>query len=96
MVDLLKLPPLIFDIETDGLLDTISKIHCIVVGDQRFPPEKVGEAVALLQNHDGVIVGHNIVAFDIPAIQKFYPGFSHNMSLILRCGHSWCVPMYLT
>jgi DNA polymerase I-like protein with 3'-5' exonuclease and polymerase domains len=76
MVDLLKLPPLIFDIETDGLLDTISKIHCIVVGDQRFPPEKVGEAVALLQNHDGVIVGHNIVAFDIPAIQKFYPGFN--------------------
>ncbi len=121
----------LFDTETDGLLDTVTKIHCLVIKDvetgevRRFVergdrmgshlvipcippghparyfkpldeiPLEVGpdgfvqlkrepltyircgwleEGIALLQEADA-IAGHNIVRFDIPVIQKFFPWF---------------------
>jgi DNA polymerase I len=75
---------LLFDIETDGLLDAVTKIHCLVIhnpetgetlklhGDDRFTGVQYG--LGILEAAD-VIVGHNIVRFDIPVIQKFYPWF---------------------
>lgn len=71
---------LLFDIETDGLLDSMTKIHCIVVMDpeskevRSFRPDQVENGVHLLNSVDEVI-GHNIMAFDIPAIQKIFPEF---------------------
>ena len=73
---------LIFDIEADGLLDTLTKIHCMVISDgkdrTRYRPHEVEDGVRRL--HAAVmageeIVGHNIINFDIPAIQKVYPWF---------------------
>lgn len=75
---------LIFDIETNGLLNHLTKIHSLVIYDlennQYFScadePNyySISFGVNLLQNAD-CIVGHNIIKFDIPAIQKLFPDF---------------------
>lgn len=70
---------LIFDIETNGFLDTLTTIHCIWAEDvstgQRwdFGPGQIAEGVKLLQRADRLI-GHNIIKFDIPAINKLFKG----------------------
>jgi hypothetical protein len=74
----------LFDIETNGLLQDVSTIHCISVMDvedekvRRFTPENIKEGVAYLQKaaDEGMLVGHNIIGYDIPVIQKLYPGFT--------------------
>ena len=72
---------LVFDIETDGLLDDLTKIHSIVIHDldnnklHSFDPTGIDEAVNMLEKAD-VIIGHNVIGFDIPAIVKVYPQFS--------------------
>jgi len=66
---------LIFDIETDGLLDQMTTIHCAVVKDYltaevlEYGPEDIEEFVRSLDGQ--VVVGHNIVGFDLPAIDKW-------------------------
>lgn len=80
---------LIFDIETDGLLDTLTKIHSLVIydtekghlfsctdngGGYHEPYITIQQGLKLLEGAE-VISGHNIVKFDIPAIQKLYPDF---------------------
>lgn len=74
---------LIFDLESDGLLDDLTKIHCMVISDgstrTRYRPHEVELGVQRLleavQTEQG-ICGHNIINFDIAAIQKVYPWFS--------------------
>jgi len=73
----------IFDIETNGIEDfqgltDLHTIHCLVI---RWPGEvsvfygdKLGEGIDLLKCQD-IIVGHNCISFDIPAIQKLWPDF---------------------
>jgi DNA polymerase I-like protein with 3'-5' exonuclease and polymerase domains len=75
---------LIFDLESDGLLDKTTQIHCICIADLMAgrmyefndQPEGRGiqEGLAMLQNAD-TIVGHNIVGFDIPVIRKLFPSW---------------------
>lgn len=71
---------LIFDIETDGLLEDMTKIHCMCIKDTkenkmyRFRPDEVEAGVRMLMSGD-TICGHNIIAFDIPAISKVFPWF---------------------
>lgn len=66
---------LLFDVETDGLLDTVTKVHCIVARDVDNDTEYVWvgdecyEAWQVFHNAD-VIIGHNIMGFDIPVIEK--------------------------
>ena len=68
----------VFDIESNGLLDDLTTIHCIVLKDVNtqqlfsFEPSEVEKGLELLSNADHII-GHNIIKFDIPAIQKVYP-----------------------
>ena len=70
---------LYFDIETDGLLDSMTKIHCLVIKDgktdqvYRFNKE-LQPGLDMLMQAD-TIIGHNVIKFDIPAIQKLYPNF---------------------
>ncbi len=61
---------MIFDIETDGLNPT--KIHCVVINGEVFTD--IDKAVEML-GFAKEIIGHNIIGFDIPALQKFYPYF---------------------
>ncbi|MDA8894692.1 hypothetical protein N9I93_04310, partial [Amylibacter sp.] len=68
----------IWDLESNGLLDTIHTIWCIVcrevdTGEVRtFNPDQIEDALELLANADEII-GHNIIDYDIPAIQIVYP-----------------------
>lgn len=75
---------LYFDIETDGLLDTVSKLHCMCIYDDvsdkmyRYNPDTVSDGVKMLikaVNNNVHICGHNIINFDIPALEKLYPEF---------------------
>ncbi|WP_196599042.1 DNA polymerase [Pectinatus frisingensis] len=75
---------LLFDIETDGLLDTVSKLHCMCIYDtstnkmSRYDPTQVEEGVRRLQkaiDEGDSICGHNIINYDIPALEKLYANF---------------------
>lgn len=71
----------LFDIESDGLLDTITTVWCAVIKDVdtnevfRFRSEEISKAVKKLLTAD-TIIGHNIIAFDLPAL-----GSVHKMKL---------------
>jgi DNA polymerase I-like protein with 3'-5' exonuclease and polymerase domains len=77
---------LLFDIETDGLLRSLSTIHCVVVrdldsgqtlvyNDQGSQPP-ISQAITLLEEATE-LWGHNICGYDIPAIREIYPFFEH-------------------
>ncbi len=67
----------IFDIETDGLVEDCTKVHCIVIYDIEkdkmlsFTGEEKLDGLFLLKNFSRII-GHNIISFDIPALEKIY------------------------
>lgn len=73
---------LIFDIEANGLLDTITEIHCISIMDIENPSfidlyhesegessGSISEGIERLQGAD-LLIGHNISGYDIQAIEK--------------------------
>ena len=67
---------LVFDIETDGLYFHATKIWCLVAVDENnkvysFTPNKIKEGIELLKSADKII-GHNIIGFDIPVVNKFF------------------------
>lgn len=79
-----KLKTAIFDLESNGLLDTISKIHCLVIKDfetkevysfrSNESENTIEEGLKILENAE-LVVGHNIVSYDIPAIELIYNDF---------------------
>lgn len=85
---------LVFDIETDGLLDTLTRVHSLVIEDpdtgelfsfrnDNHPDnlKRLVEGIRMLMEAD-LIIGHNIIKFDIPAIQKVYPWFKIDQSKV--------------
>lgn len=77
---------LMFDIETNGLLKEVNVLHCMCVYDtenqkmHRFDPTNVEDGVKMLQEEidkGGMLCGHNIIDYDIPAIEKLYPKLFH-------------------
>lgn len=73
----------VFDVETNGLLDTLTTIHCLVCLNvdtdaiHSFGPSDIPEGLKLLQGASELI-GHNAIKFDLPAISKVYPWFTYN------------------
>ena len=76
----------IVDIETDGLLPDLTKIHCIVMRDvdtkevESFTDASsdylsIDTGLACMMLADKIIL-HNGINFDIPAIKKVYPHWS--------------------
>lgn len=77
---------LVFDLESNGLLNETTRIHSLVIYDTETEELiscsnpitentwSIETGVKALQEADE-IVGHNIVKFDIPALQKIYPQF---------------------
>lgn len=66
-----------FDIEADGLLEQATKVHCIAIA--------IGDEPAVLYNHIAApatvfalldeadtLVGHNIIAYDLPVLYKVF------------------------
>jgi hypothetical protein len=74
----------VFDIETDGLLDALTRVHSLVIqcvdtgavlscADQPgYTP--ISKGLEVLEQAEKVY-GHNIITFDIPALTKVYPTF---------------------
>lgn len=73
-----------YDLETDGLLDTVSKVFCMVVqdhtgkvmyftDDERFEDRygSILDGIVQLDTYDW-LVGHNIVRYDHAVLKKLY------------------------
>ena len=82
----------VFDIETDGLLDQMTKIHVLSYSDDNK---------TVIHTHDyremreffltrKTLVGHNIVRFDIPAVEKLL-GITVEARLIDTLALSWYI-----
>ena len=73
-----------FDIESNGLLDTVHSIWCIVCREvdtgevRKFNDDEIEDALMLLSMADEII-GHNIIDYDIPAIQVKYIHLNNNI-----------------
>lgn len=73
-----------FDIEADGLLHTLTKIHVICAYDvttgNRYvwrnneSTNTIEDGLEVLRNAS-LLIAHNGIAYDIPAIQKVYPNW---------------------
>ena len=77
---------IIFDLETNGLLHDLTRIHCLSIfnsetneiesfNDERDNKYSITEGLAKLSVAD-TIIGHNILGFDLPCINKLYPFFT--------------------
>ena len=88
--------PVIFDLETNGLLNNATRIHCLSLhwfndnqsetyNDEPYaenPKElpmgsnySITTGLGFLEVAD-ILVGHNIIGFDIPIIKRIYPWFN--------------------
>jgi|LakMenEpi12Oct12_1017442.scaffolds.fasta_scaffold00008_15 DNA polymerase I-like protein with 3'-5' exonuclease and polymerase domains len=73
---------LLFDTETDHLLEKATKVHCLVTYNvetgeiSRFNSvfKNIEQGLKLLESATQ-IVGHNSLGFDVPVLQKLYPSF---------------------
>ena len=67
---------LILDLESDGLLDSVTKVHLLVCKDAdtgEYHIAKNGEVKYLLEKIQGDhIVGHNLLGFDLEVLRKLY------------------------
>jgi DNA polymerase I-like protein with 3'-5' exonuclease and polymerase domains len=73
----------IFDIETNGFLDTVTKVHCIAYCDEaggvvQSVGGRTDEGIRAFLSHledAPVLIGHNIIEFDLAVLRKVYPAF---------------------
>lgn len=84
----------LFDLETNGLLDTVTKVHCLVIHDldtertyrcipAGFPMVaelSIEQGLELLSS--GPIGGHNVIKYDIPVLKKLYPKWKYEKRLV--------------
>ena len=76
---------LVFDLETNGLLNDVTCIHCLVIYDSETDQtlvfndngseEPIVRGIQLLETAE-IICGHNVISYDIPVIEKLYPWFT--------------------
>jgi DNA polymerase I len=68
------------DIESNGLLDTITKVHCIVLQDVdtkevfSYGPDNIQAGLDRMMDAEKLIF-HNGIGYDFPALEKVYPEF---------------------
>ena len=82
---------LVFDLESNGLLNDVTRIHCLVIYDTETDQtlvfndegnqEAIVRGVQLLQEAE-VICGHNVIGYDIPVLQKIYPWFESSALVV--------------
>ncbi len=70
---------LVFDCEADGLLDTVTSIHCISFKDLdngnlwTYTHNELNRELLLNTFRQSIsIIGHNIIGYDIPLIYKIF------------------------
>ncbi len=76
---------LVFDLETDGFLDDVTCVHCLVIYDSETDETICYNDQALANRSPVVyqrledaeiIAGHNVIGYDIPVLRKIYAWFS--------------------
>ena len=82
---------LVFDLETDGLLNNVTTIHCLVIHNtedntthvynDEGNTEPIIRGITYLQDSDR-IVGHNIIGYDLPVLRKLYPFFETEAEVV--------------
>lgn len=78
---------LLVDIETDGLYDKVTKLHCTVIQDYitgqvfSYGPGEDDAVLEHLSKAD-VLIGHNICFYDLPVLKKLHLDFQHNARII--------------
>lgn len=78
---------LIFDLETDGLLPDLTKIHCLSIRDvatgrvRTYTGHRVVDGLDVLSRADEIIA-HNGIGFDVPAILKLHPDWEYSGKLV--------------
>lgn len=78
---------LAFDIEANGLYNEASLIHCLVLKDidtgevDRYRPDTIEEGLRKLLLAD-LMIGHNVISYDLAVIQKLYPWFDHDWTKV--------------
>ena len=76
---------LVFDLETDGLLNDLTRVHCLGIHDldtkQTFvfndqgDQQPITKGVQMLEDAEAVI-GHNIIGYDLCVLRDLYPWFT--------------------
>jgi hypothetical protein len=76
---------LIFDLETDGLYNDATKVHCLCIYDldskqtlvfnDEGSSDPITRGVQMLEDAH-CIMGHNIIGFDIPVLRHLYSWFT--------------------
>lgn len=85
----------IFDIETDGLLPTVSKIHCLSY--RTYENGTLLDKNTLFSEADirhyfeeqETLIGHNILVYDLPVLEKIYGIKVSKNKVIDTLGLSW-------
>ena len=78
----------VVDLETDNLYDKVTKIHCLVLYDvQRkqtftYGPDDIASGLEHLARAH-VLIGHNVLFFDLPVIRKLYPFYTFKAARII-------------
>ena len=70
---------IVFDLEADGLLDEATTIYCVSsfnidTGDKisLYGKELNSRSVRGLLGSGDVVIGHNIISYDLPMLDKFF------------------------
>lgn len=76
---------LVFDVESDGLLDTLTRIHVLHIHEvetgnswtfrKNKKEDTIKQGLKILSSGQ-TLVGHNILQFDIKALEKVYPSWT--------------------
>jgi uncharacterized protein YqgV (UPF0045/DUF77 family) len=80
----------VFDIETDGLLDDLTKIHVLSYSYDGKEIVSTGDYDEMREffNTHHYLIGHNIIRFDIPAVEKVL-GIKVGAKLVDTLALSW-------
>ena len=80
----------VFDIETDGLVEDVTKVHSLVLKDlddgkvYSYADDKAYNSIEkglLRLSHAHVLVGFNSIRFDLPVLFKLYPEFGNDIDV---------------
>ena len=78
----------VFDLETNGLYDEVTTIHCLVLHDLNrdqtftYGPDSIAAGLEHLATAH-VLIGQNILFYDIPVIRKLYPFYTFAAARII-------------
>ena len=78
----------VFDLETNGLYNDVNEIYCLVIHDIKgeltttYGPDSIAAGLEHLAKAD-ILIGHNIIFYDIPVIRKLYPFYTFRAAQLI-------------